>query len=93
MEGIDLDPQEILAKAKEILAKAKENGASSWQIHKIREKFGLVGKPRKPVSPQKKGAIFRDFKTGLYNLEELAARHGVSAPTVSLILTKRLKRK
>ena len=86
MEGIDLNPQEILAKA-------KENGVSSWQLRKIRKLFGIEGEARKPVSPQKKGAIFRDFKTGLYNLEELAARHGVTASTVSVILTKRLKRK
>jgi len=75
------------------MAKAKENGASKWQIHKIREKFGMVGKARQRISPQRKGAIYRDFKTGLYNLEELAERHGVDPSSVSVILTKRLKRK
>lgn len=75
------------------MAKAKENGASPWQLRKIREKFGMVGKARPRISPQKKGAIYRDFKTGLYNLEELAERHGVNASSVSGILTKRLKRK
>lgn len=48
--------------------------------------------PKPKMTTVKKGKIYADFKTGLYGLAEIGRRHGVSESTVSIYITKRLKR-
>lgn len=48
--------------------------------------------PKPKMTTVKKGKIYADFKTGLYSLAEIGRRHEVSESTVSIYITKRLKR-